>query len=357
MDLTEKILNLRPKKIQEKLGRLPILLLDSHTVFRILGKYPLVILAANPRIKHVIPGLMKAAEEMDSVIIFQLAASECNLKDGYTGMTPKSFFETIIDYALKNKFDRPFVIHADHIQVKITEPETIQKAKDLISEIIKIGYTSVAIDASANPFNDNIKVTAELAKLIKGKQIGLEVEIGEVLKKLEIDKIPTVEEAEKFIKSLIDLGIQPDLLAIYNGAKHGNYLPGEKIYIDLKRTKEIAQAIKKYKVSIVQHGITGIPMGLVKKFADYGIRKGNIATEWQNIAIKNLPTDLRKKMKKWAKDNNQDIKFAIKIFKNEIDNIPQKFIEKIITETYKRAKEFIKAFRTQNSANKLISKL
>jgi len=357
MNLTEKILNLRPKKIQEKLGRLPILLLDSHKVFRILGKYPLVILAANPRIKHVIPGLMKAAKELNSVIIFQLAASECNLKDGYTGMTPKSFFETIIDYALKNKFDRPFVIHADHIQVKITEPETIQKAKDLISEIIKIGYTSVAIDASANPLNDNIKVTAELAKLIKGKQIGLEVEIGEVLKKLEIDKIPTVEEAEKFIKSLIDLGIQPDLLAIYNGAKHGNYLPGEKIYIDLKRTKEIAQAIKKYKVSIVQHGITGIPMGLVKKFADYGIRKGNIATEWQNIAIKNLPTDLRKKMKKWAKDNNQDIKFAIKIFKNEIDNIPQKFIEKIITETYKRAREFIKAFRAQNSANKLISKL
>ncbi|MGC9048775.1 MAG: class II fructose-bisphosphate aldolase [Patescibacteria group bacterium] len=357
MNLTKEILNLRPKRIQKKIGEMPVLLLDLHTVFQVLNKYPLVIMAANPRIKQVIPGLMKAAQEMDSVIIFQLAASECNLKDGYTGLTPKSFFETIINYALKNKFTKPFVIHTDHVKIKDTKPETIQVARDLISEVINVGYTSVAIDASSNQLDDNIRITAELAKPVIENGLGLEVEIGEVLSKLDINKITTVEEAENFVKSLIDLGIQPDILAIYNGAKHGNYLPNEKVYIDLKRTKEIYQAIKKYGLSIAQHGITGTPMNLVKKFADCGIRKGNVATEWQNIALKNLPTDLRQKMENWARANNKDIKFAIKQFKTEIDNIPQKFVEKIITETYKRAKEFIKVFRSKNSAKQLISEL
>jgi fructose-bisphosphate aldolase class II len=357
MVLTKKILNLRPKKIQEKFGQLPILLLDSHTVFKILGKYPLVILAANPRIKHVIPGLIKAAEEMDSVIIFQIAKSEGDLKDGYTGFNPETFFETIIDYALKNKFSKPFVINLDHLKVEDDKKNTLKKAKDFILKVIEIGYTSIAIDASSFPLKENIKIVAELAQPVIKNKIGLEVELGEVLPKLDISKIPTKEEAEEFIKGLIKLKIKPDLLAIYNGAKHGNYLPNEKVFIDLKRTREIYQVVKKYGISIVQHGITGTPLKLMKKFVSAGIRKGNVATEWQNIVIENLPISLRKKIEDWAVKNNKDIKYALKEFKFEIDNLSSKYVEKIILSVYKRAKELISIFQAKNSASKLLKEL
>ncbi len=53
--------------------------------------------------------------------------------------------------------------------------------------------------------------------------------------------------------------------------------------IDLKRTKEIADVIEPYGVTIAQHGISGTPLDKVSTFRKYGIRKGNVATLFQNV--------------------------------------------------------------------------
>jgi len=177
------------------------------------------------------------------------------------------------------------------------------------------------------------------------------VEIGEIKLVKEGGALSTVEESLEFIEGLKENGIHPDLLAINNGSKHGNYAPGEEVHIDLKRTGDIYNAIKKYGVAIAQHGITGTPLELVGQFADYGIRKGNVGTEWQNIVHRHLPKDLAEEIKKWTEDNKEDIKKAAKPFKEKIDNIPTENKKAIEEEAYNTAKNFIKAFRAAGTAS------
>ena len=353
-----KLLDLRPDYIKEKLGsKSKACLLNSHDIFKSIKDEKVIVIACNTRIKHVIPGIMRAAEKLDSIVAFELAKSEGNLDGGYTGMTPEIFFDTVIGYAEKIGFSKPFFIHGDHITTKNNSKEEIESSKKLIEAELKAGYTSFAIDSSFNELEDNIWITSELAQPIVEFGLGLEVEVGEVKSAGQEAVITTVEEATTFINGLLKSNIKPDLLAINNGSKHGNYLEGEKIFIDLDRTKVIYEAIKDNGVCIAQHGITGTPLHLVGKFADCGIRKGNVGTEWQNIAHKGLPKDLMEQMRKWSGDNKKDIKFATKVFVKEINSIPEKDQKAIEEKAFQTACEFIQAFRAEKLASKLKDKL
>ena len=353
-----KILEVRPEHIREKLGsKSKICLLNSHDIFRVLKDQKVIVMACNARIKHVIPGIMKAAEELDSVVAFELAKSEGGTDGGYTGQTPEIYFQAIVEYAEEKIFSKPFFIHGDHTTVKDTSPKAFQSAKEQIEAEIKAGYTSIAIDASFNELEDNIRITSQLANLILPYGLGLEVEVGEVKSAGQEAVLTTVEEATTFIKGLADNKVHPDLLAINNGSKHGNYLVGEKILIDLERTKQIFDAIRPKGICIAQHGITGTPLTVVGKFADYGIRKGNVGTQWQNIAHKFLPKDLLDQMKEWSEDKGKDIKFATREFKKEIDSIPQKNIREIEQKAYEVACSFITAFRAENLSSLVKTKL
>jgi len=353
-----KLLDLRPEHVRDKLGtKSKVCLLNSYDIFKAIRDEKVIIMACNTRIKHVIPGIMRAAEELDAIVAFELAKSEGDLKGGYTGMTPDIFFDTVIGYAEEIGFSKPFFIHGDHITTKNTSVEEFDSSKKQIEAELKAGYTSFAIDSSFNELEDNILITTQLAQSIVELGLGLEVEVGEVKSAGQEAVITTVEEAAAFIDGLWKNKIKPDLLAINNGSKHGNYLEGEKIFIDLERTKEIYEVIKDKGVCIAQHGITGTPTHLVGKFADYGIRKGNVGTEWQNIAHKGLPKDLMEQMNKWVADNKKDIKFATKVFVKDINSIPEKYQKAIEVEAYQTACEFVRAFRAEKLASKLKDKL
>ena len=352
LTMEAKILDLRPKHVLKNLGsKSKVCLLNSHDIFKVLRDEKVIIMACNARIKHVIPGIMRAAEALNSVVAFELAKTEGSVEGGYTGQTPQMFFETIIEYAEERKFSKPFFIHGDHTTVKDTTSEAFQSAKEQIEAELKAGYTSIAIDASFNELEDNIRITSRLATLILPYDLGLEVEVGEVKSAGQEATLTTLEEATAFIHGLEDNGIHPDLLAINNGSKHGNYLEGEKIFIDLERTGEIFNAIKPKGICIAQHGITGTPLKIVGQFADFGIRKGNVGTEWQNIAHEFIPKDLMDQMKKWAQENKKDIKFATKVFKKDIDSIPPKNVKQIEEKAYETACSFITAFRAKNLAS------
>jgi fructose-bisphosphate aldolase class II len=354
----QRILELVPEHIKEKLGaKSKVCLLNSHDIFGVLKDEKVIVMACNTRIKHVIPGIMRAAEELDAVVAFELAKTEGGVDGGYTGQTPEIFFETVVDYADASGFTKPFFIHGDHTTVKDTSDKAFQSAKEQVEAELKAGYTSIAIDASFNELEDNIRITTQLAELIKPYGLGLEVEVGEIKSAGQEAELTTVQEARTYIDSLIENDVQPDLLAINNGSKHGNYLEGERVFIDLERTKEVFDAVRPKGVCIAQHGITGTPLKLVGKFADYGIRKGNVGTEWQNIAHQLLPQDLMDQMRKWAEENEKDIKFTTREFKREIDSIPKRNREKIEKKAYQVTASFIKAFRAENSAGLVRTKL
>jgi len=353
-----KILDLRPEHARKKLGgESRVCLLSSHDIFGVLRDEKVIVMACNARIKHVIPGILRAAEKLDSVVALELAKTEGGVDGGYTGQTPQVYFETIVEYAEAIGFSKPFFIHGDHTTVKDTSSEALESAQEQVKAEIEAGYTSIAIDASFNELEDNIRITGRLAELIRPHGVGLEVEVGEVKSTGQEAELTTVKEASAYIRALTDMDVHPDLLAINNGSKHGNYLEGERVFIDLDRTKEVFDAIRPKGVCIAQHGITGTPMSVVGKFADYGIRKGNVGTEWQNIAYRFMPKDLMDQMKKWAADNKKDIKFTTRQFKREIDSIPQTNAGQIEQEAFETACDFIKAFRAENSASLVKAKL
>lgn len=324
---------------------------NGRDVFRALSRHKVIVMACNIRIPSVIPGIMKAAEELGAVVAFEIAKTEGNLDGGYTGMAPQVFVDTILDYAGKVNFSVPFVIHGDHITVKNTSEKEIGDARALIDAELDAGFTSFAIDASFNQIPDNARITASLSAPIVERDLGLEVEVGEIKSAGSESNLSTVEEAVELMERLAASGISPDLLAINNGSKHGNYLEGEKIFIDLERTGQIHAAVnKRFGVDIAQHGITGTPLHLIGRFADYGIRKGNVGTQWQNVAHENLPPELMQKMRDWAKSAGKDIKFATKQFKKEIDGVPASFAEKIEQSARREALELLRAFRAGGTA-------
>lgn len=354
-----KILAMRPENAVKKLGSASkVLVMNSKDIINAIKDKPMIVMACNIRIKHAVPGIMRAAEELDAIVGYELAKSEGDLDGGYTGQTPQIFFDMLIEYAERLKFSKPFFIHGDHITVKSTAEKDVESARKLIAAELEAGYTSFAIDASFNEIPDNIKITVDLAKPIIAAGIGLEGEVGEIKLAASKDEesITTVEEAVEYVSGVFAQDTPLTMLAINNGAKHGNYLEGFPVHIDLERTGEIYNAVKKYGVVIAQHGITGTPLEIIGRFADYGIRKGNVGTHWQNVVHKHLPPDLFSEMKKWAEANKKDIKFTTKVFKKEIASIPEKYAKAIEDEAYITAKEFITAFRAPGSATYAMEK-
>lgn len=352
------LLDLLPDHIKAKLGEnSKICLIGLHPIVSALHDEKVMVMACNIRIIHAIPGIMKAAQESDAIVGFELAKTEGGLDGGYTGMTPQMYVDTILGYAEEYNFTQPFFIHADHTTVKDTSEKAVESARQVNVAQLKAGYTSFAIDASFNELEDNIRITTKLAKPLSDLCLGLEVEVGEIKTVGQQGEVTTVEEAHTFIKALKDNGVNPDLLAINNGSKHGNYLPGEEVNIDLKRTGEIFQVIRPYGVCIAQHGITGTPLHLMGQFTEYGIRKGNVGTLWQNIAHENLPDDLMAEMRQWAKDNNKNLKEATKVFKAQIDSIPQSYQNAIHEASRQAANEHFQAFRAVGLAGLLKKKL
>lgn len=348
-----------PDRIKRTLGsESNVCIINGKSVYQHLRNLPFIIMACNPRISHVIPGIMRAAEELDAIIAFELTATEGGLDGGYTGQTPSQFVNTLIEYAEKSRFTKPFIIHADHITVKNSSVQEIDAARLLISAQLEAGYTSFAIDASFNPLDENIRIVTELSRPLLNAGLGLEVELGEVTPVDRESNLTTVAEVEEFLAGLSTASITPHLLAIDNGSKSGNYLDGQLVRIDLENTGEIFEAAKRFGISgIVQHGITGTPLRIVGKLCEYGIRKGNIGTMWQNVAHAGLPPELVDSMRDWSRINKRDIKYATSVFRTEIDNISHENIKLIEDMAYSEAREFITAFHAKGSATRLAERL
>jgi fructose-bisphosphate aldolase class II len=359
LSMNKHLLRLVPDRIRSKLGKKStVCLLSGRDVFSALRDESLIVMACNTRIRHAVPGIMKAAEELDAVVAFELTRTEGGLDGGYTGQTPELFFRTIIEYAEQCAFSRPFIIHADHITVRDTGAEELEEARLLIAAQIEAGYTSFALDASFTPLSENIEIVTKLADPIIRHGYGLELELGETAHPPGRSALTSVSEAKEFLAGVSSRGTVPDLLAINNGSKRGNYLEGEVVRIDLARTQRIHQTAVSFGLSgLVQHGITGTPLHLVGKLADFGIRKGNIGTLWQNVAHAGLPLDLMDAMRGWARENNRDIKYATRVFKSDIDAIPAENVAQIQELAYREAREFLNAFRAKGSATKLAETL
>jgi fructose-bisphosphate aldolase class II len=364
----------------------------GSTIFQGISGQKTIIMAANTRIATVARGIFKAAKETDSAVFMELARSECDLKGGYTGLTPKDFSAKMREAASAEQFD-VWALHADHITIKTGETAEIESTKQLIDAQIQAGYTSFAIDAShlfnfegksvRQELEKNIAVTSELARYIKnhmnGRDFGLEVEVGEIGRKDGHGMILTKpEEAVEFIKALQDNGVYPQVLAIANGSTHGHVYDEkgnvvEQLSIDIPQTKAVAKALRENKlpVGIAQHGITGTPRDLINQHFPKGdIIKGNVGTFWQDVVFSTLKVyepALYRDIQEWTlekyrpanpgKKDSQifdgNCKFAIKEFFREIYSVEEDTEQAIQAMAYAESLVFFKAFSSYGSASRV----
>jgi fructose-bisphosphate aldolase class II len=305
-------------------------------------------------------------------------------------MTPQVFGDKMRAAAAATGCDI-WALHADHISIKKGDTPEIAGTKDLIDAQVKAGYTSFAIDAS-HLFNfegknvreelaENIAATTELARYIKqqmkGKDFGLEVEVGEIGRKDTEGLILTrPEEAVGFIKALNKNDVYPHVIAIANGSSHGHAYDAngnvvEQLSIDINRTKEIAQALRDnhLKVGIAQHGITGTPRDLINlHFPKGDIIKGNVGTFWQDVAfgvLKIYEPDLYKSIVDWTlekyrpanpgKKDRQvfdgNCKMAIKEFYKEIYAVDDATNKAMQAMAYAESLIFFRAFGAYGTAS------
>jgi fructose-bisphosphate aldolase class II len=365
--------------------------IPGNVMFNSLKDKDAIILAANARTTAgVAEGILRAAKDMDSALIFEIARAECNLDRGYTGLLPSDYAAHIKKAAEKVEFDI-WALHADHITVKKGTPEDIDGTKKLIDAQINAGFTSFAIDAShlfnfqggnlREELSMNIEVTTELAKYIvtrmNGKPFGLEVEVGEIGREGDHGKVVTTpDEAVTFVKALIENDVHPQVLAIANGTAHGNVYDEhgntiEQVSIDIDQTKAIAKALRgnNLDVRIAQHGITGTPRELINTIFPKGdIIKGNVATFWQNMVMdvfKVYDPQLFKDISDWTLDNfrpknpgkadneiwGKNVKHAIKQFYDRIYGVDEETVETIEALAYGEARVFFKAFNSAGTAS------
>lgn len=250
---------------------------------KMLGRY--AVPAFNTNNLEQTEGIIRAAESQNAPIILQ--TSEGALE--YAGIEELVGLNKIA--ARKAKV--PIALHQDHC-----------KHFDLIKKLIDLGYTSVMIDLSALPYEDNVKQTREVVEYAHRAGVWVQAEVGRLLGnedwqtvKSGEDLMTDPDEAVKFVDAT-----QVDTLAVAVGTLHGipvnphtkKILHTLKEHVDLKRLAAIREKIK---IPLVLHGASGVPDKQLKEAVK------------QNVAIFNIDTDLRvafnEALRKNIKDNPQ----------------------------------------------------
>jgi ketose-bisphosphate aldolase len=146
----------------------------------------------------------------------------------------------------------------------------------MIVQCIQNGYSSVMIDGSKLPYDENIALVRKVVELGKSAGVAVEAELGKI-GGTEDDMFVNEREASFTVpeeaKGFVDAtGI--DFLAIAIGTAHGVYKGEPKL--DFERLSDIRKLLD---LPLVLHGASGVPDDSVKEAVRRGICKVNIATE------------------------------------------------------------------------------
>ena len=203
---------------------------------------------------EMVIGAVRAAEETETPIILQIA--EKRLKQSPLELMAPM----MISAAQRAKV--PIAVHLDH-----------GLTLDCVKSALDFGFTSVMLDASLLPIDENIRLTRTVRELADKTGATVESELG-VVGGNEGDsaehKIQCTDPdiAERFVN---ETGI--DCLAVAIGNAHGNYPVLPELRFDV--LEEIRNRVS---IPLVLHGGTGISPEQFRRAISLGIRKINIAT-------------------------------------------------------------------------------
>ncbi|NOZ62362.1 MAG: class II fructose-1,6-bisphosphate aldolase [Calditrichaeota bacterium] len=244
------------------------------------GKY--AIGAFNTSNIEITQAIIEAHEEMNAPVI--VATSTSAIK--YSGIDVLSSIVRIM--AQKAKI--PVSLHLDH-----------GTDYDLIVGCVRNGWTSIMIDGSHAPFDENVALTREIVKICHAVGISVEAELGRlggIEDNISVDekdaRLTNPDEAVRFIKET-----ECDTLAIAIGTSHGAYKFKGEAKLAFDRLKEIRDRVN---VPLVLHGASSVIPEVLEKANKYGANLGaakGVPAEDIKKAISlgitkvNIDTDLR----------------------------------------------------------------
>lgn len=203
---------------------------------------------------EMVMGALKAAEELETPIILQIA--EVRLPN-----SPLALIGPMMLAAAENA-SVDIAVHLDHG----LHTETVLQALD-------IGFTSVMFDGSQLPLADNIATVKNVVSLASDYDATVEAELG-VVGGTEgggkAHEILCTDPADA-VRFCDETGV--DALAVAIGNAHGNYPRLPELRFDV--LEEIHKAVK---IPLVLHGGTGISAEMFQRCIALGVRKINIAT-------------------------------------------------------------------------------
>jgi len=256
-------------------------LVTSKSLFEDVYKNDYAIGAFNVNNMEIIQGIVDAAKEEQSPLILQVSA-------GARKYANPIYLRKLVEAAVEDS-NLPIVLHLDH-------GESFEICKQCVDD----GFTSVMIDASHHPFQENINITKQVVEYAHAHGVVVEAELGrlagieDAVNVSDADAAFTdPDQAQEFVEKT---GV--DSLAVAIGTSHGAYKFKSEPRLDFERLKKIAAKIPG--TPLVLHGAStvlpeyvdlcnqyggkipgaqGVPEKMIREAAAHGVCKVNIDTD------------------------------------------------------------------------------
>ena len=219
--------------------------------------------AFNVNNMEIIQGITEAAKECNSPVILQVSK-------GARAYANRTYLVKLVEAAVIET-GLPIVLHLDH-------GDSFETCKSCIDD----GFTSVMIDASSKPFEENIEITKKVVEYAHAHGVVVEAELGtlagvedEVKVSAEDSSYTRPEDVEEFVRRT-----GCDSLAIAIGTSHGAYKfkpeqctrNEEGILVPPPLRFDILEEVSKRLPGfpIVLHGSSSVPQEYVKMINEHG---------------------------------------------------------------------------------------
>jgi len=209
--------------------------------------------AFNVNNMEIIQGITEAAKDLKSPLILQVSA-------GARKYANHTYLVKLVEAAVEET-GLPIALHLDH-----------GDSFELCKSVIDGGFTSVMIDGSHLPFEENIALTKKVVEYAHDHGVVVEGELGRlagiedaVNVSAEDASYTRPEEVQAFVE-----GTGCDSLAIAIGTSHGafKFKPGTKPQLRFDILEEVEKRLPGF--PIVLHGASSVPQEFVEIINTYG---------------------------------------------------------------------------------------
>ena len=210
--------------------------------------------AFNVNNMEIIQGIMQAGAEERSPLILQVSAGARK----YAGQT---YIMKLVEAALEDA-DIPVCVHLDH------GPDF-----ELCKACVDGGFTSVMIDGSHLPFEENIALTKKVVEYAHDRGVWVEAELGRLagVEEHVVSESSIYTDPDQAVEFVERSGC--DSLAIAIGTSHGAYKFKGEARLDFERLDKISNMMPGY--PLVLHGASSVPQEFVAMANTYGAKLGD----------------------------------------------------------------------------------